>query len=142
MKRLEEAWMDIKHLHFDAQNPATDQLGLAIIYNRSLPDNQVVTSANQNTTHMTDLQKAQYPSQVMARTLFFVIQSDMSAEQLRMLMQRAVYDSKTLKTYTMEWLTQMFRGLGASPSAALENPWSLPESRWQQAEQDRSRALR
>ena len=63
-----------------------------------------------------------FPFRGIIQTLFFVIQSDLSSEQLRVLLQRSVYENRTIKTWDMDFLNRVFRDLIAEPNVSLENP--------------------
>ena len=70
---------------------------------------------------------AKFPFHELVKTLFFVIQSQLSSEQLRVLFTRQVYDGVKLTDYNMEWIQTVFRDLLASPKKMP--PWTIQRSK-------------
>ena len=125
--RLMGAWKDLCP-YVDPQSATTaKKIEINAWINQNFPENERPQSDQErialyNERVIDPAHVAKFPFQELVKTLFMVIQSQLSSEQLRVLFTRQVYDGVKLTEYNMKWIETVFRDLLASPNASLDNP--------------------
>lgn len=121
--RLKGAWEDFRDLDLEYHPEMPEELRQRVrAYILSLPvdarpmirvaDQAPAIDLEQGTPLYNEARRTEhsqlFPFHDIIQTLFFVIQSDLSSENLRILLQRSVYEGRTIKTWDMDFLRRVF----------------------------------